>query len=157
MSPLDAAHAAKRNALRVAGVVLVVVGGLLTAAFSTEGYMILSPGQKAKQEFFDYHARELTIADKGKKLTSIPFHRLAPGKTFALPDATRRIDTTCANCPAIDHVYLYRSVEEIQAHVREAGLKIVAELALPVGSIPRERWSAERVEVNYAAVLEKQK
>jgi hypothetical protein len=32
VSPLDPAHAAKRNALRAAGVVLVVVGGLLTAA-----------------------------------------------------------------------------------------------------------------------------
>jgi SAM-dependent methyltransferase len=64
--------------------------------------------------------------------------------------------TTCANAPAIDHVYLYDSVEAIQSQLIDCGFRIEVELALPVESIPRERWSSEKTEVNYGALLSKQ-
>jgi 2-polyprenyl-3-methyl-5-hydroxy-6-metoxy-1,4-benzoquinol methylase len=63
--------------------------------------------------------------------------------------------TTCANAPAIDHVYLYDSVESIQTQLRSCGFNIDAELALPVGPTPRERWALDKTEINYAALLSK--
>lgn len=63
--------------------------------------------------------------------------------------------TTCANCPAIDHVYLYRSVEQIREEIREAGLSIVSDLALAVEDLPEVQWVKEQVEVNYGAMLQK--
>lgn len=60
--------------------------------------------------------------------------------------------TTCANAPAVDHVYLYDSVNHIRREIREAGLMIVSELALPVGDHPEHEWESLKVEVNYAAM-----
>ncbi len=61
--------------------------------------------------------------------------------------------TTCANCPAVDHVYRFHTVEEIVALLRGAGLRVVDDLALPAEDVPRERWLEELVTINYAGVL----
>ncbi len=61
--------------------------------------------------------------------------------------------TTCANCPAIDHVYHFHTVNEIRAAIREAGLTIVREISLPAEDIPEARWQVELVTINYAAIL----
>lgn len=72
--------------------------------------------------------------------------RLAPGGTMYL--------STCANCPAADHVYLFKSVREIRDMITGAGLHIVEDLALPLEeSVPPELWEAKRVNVNYAAIV----
>ncbi len=63
--------------------------------------------------------------------------------------------TTCANAPAIDHIYLYDSVEHIQRELRECGFEPVSELSLPVEDLPRDQWKNHKVEVNYAAMLTK--
>lgn len=64
--------------------------------------------------------------------------------------------TTCANAPSIDHIYLYDSVEAIQAQIGEAGLAIVDEKILPVEThVPRGLWREKRVEVNYGALCKR--
>lgn len=63
--------------------------------------------------------------------------------------------TTCANAPAIDHVYLYESVEHIHRHIHENGFTILSELVLPVEDVPADQWVEKKVEVNYAAMLKK--
>ena len=63
--------------------------------------------------------------------------------------------TTCANAPAIDHVYLYESVEHIKQDIQEAGFKIVSDLSLPVEDLPQEEWAKQKTEINYAALLTK--
>ena len=63
--------------------------------------------------------------------------------------------TTCANAPAIDHVYLYESVEHIQRELKESGFAPIAELALPVEDVPQKEWVEKRIEVNYSAMLRK--
>lgn len=63
--------------------------------------------------------------------------------------------TTCANCPAIDHVYHFHSVAEIRTHIASAGLSIVKDLALPADDIPEERWEEELTTINYAAILKR--
>lgn len=61
--------------------------------------------------------------------------------------------TTCANCPAIDHTYLYDSVGHIRRELNEAGFVILQDLPLAVGDLPEHLWEARREEVNYAAWL----
>jgi ubiquinone/menaquinone biosynthesis C-methylase UbiE len=64
--------------------------------------------------------------------------------------------TTCANCPAIDHVYHFHNVDEIRSLIRAAGLSIVRDVVLPLDDIPESRWQEELNTINYAAILEKQ-
>ena len=63
--------------------------------------------------------------------------------------------TTCANCPAVDHVYLFRDAEDIRTHLVNAGLRIVEDIALPIANLPTLGPSEAKVGVNYAAMLER--
>lgn len=63
--------------------------------------------------------------------------------------------TTCANCPAIDHVYLYENVSCIRREIRESGFDVVSDLPLAVGDFPKEVWDRSKVEINYAAMLKR--
>ena len=44
--------------------------------------------------------------------------------------------STCVNCPAIDHVYHFHTVDEIRDMFKRCGLKIVSEKVLPVENLP---------------------
>ena len=62
--------------------------------------------------------------------------------------------STCANSPALDHVYHFKSAEEIRDLITSHGFKIVKDLALPAEDVPPERWAAELTTINYCALLE---
>ena len=70
-----------------------------------------------------------------------------------LSDQGRAFITTCSNCPAIDHVYLFNSVEEIRTMIRDCNFEIVEELVLPVESLPPAEMERHKVGHNYAAVI----
>lgn len=72
---------------------------------------------------------------------------LAPGGAIFM--------TTCANCPALDHVYHFHNVKEIRTLIAGAGLKIEAEMALPSDPFPENEWEAQLVTVNYCCILTK--
>ena len=58
--------------------------------------------------------------------------------------------TTCANCPAKDHVFLFRNVDEIRKLIESCGLRIESELALRLD----DRSPPDALDlVNYAAVV----
>lgn len=61
--------------------------------------------------------------------------------------------TTCANAPAVDHVYLYDSVGHIRREIGECGFKIDADLALSVDGSDESKWENGKTEINYAAFL----
>ncbi len=63
--------------------------------------------------------------------------------------------TTCANCPAPDHVYQFHDVGEIRALLQDAGFVIRKDIALPAEDFPEEKWRDELVTINYAAILQK--
>jgi 2-polyprenyl-3-methyl-5-hydroxy-6-metoxy-1,4-benzoquinol methylase len=63
--------------------------------------------------------------------------------------------TTCANCPAIDHVYHFHTVKEIRDLIAEADLRIVDELALPSEPFAEEQWEQSLVTINYSAILKR--
>jgi 2-polyprenyl-3-methyl-5-hydroxy-6-metoxy-1,4-benzoquinol methylase len=62
--------------------------------------------------------------------------------------------STCANCPALDHVYHFHDAQEIRTLIKEAGFKIVSDLALPAEDVPEECWQEELVTINYCGLLE---
>jgi len=64
--------------------------------------------------------------------------------------------STCANCPSVDHVYHFHSVEEIRELIRDANLKIVTDLALPAEAIPEPEWAEKRVTLNYCGILKRE-
>ncbi len=76
-------------------------------------------------------------------------------KTLLAPHGTIYL-STCANSPALDHVYHFHNVTEIRELIRHQGFKIVKDLALPADNIPEEDWEKELVTINYCALLEHQ-
>jgi ubiquinone/menaquinone biosynthesis C-methylase UbiE len=61
--------------------------------------------------------------------------------------------STCVNCPALDHVYHFHTVEEIRSLIRDSGLSAAKEIVLPLLPVPEERWKDDLVTINYAAYL----
>jgi len=70
------------------------------------------------------------------------------------PDGTIFL-STCANCPAIDHVYHFHTIDEIRGLIQDTDLSIVRELVLPAEDIPEDKWQEELVTINYCAILER--
>lgn len=66
----------------------------------------------------------------------------------------RAFISTCANCPAIDHVHQFDDVEQIREMIKASGLKIIRDLPLPVENMTIEQAEAQRITINYCALLE---
>ncbi|HVJ42750.1 MAG TPA: class I SAM-dependent methyltransferase [Dongiaceae bacterium] len=62
--------------------------------------------------------------------------------------------STCVNCPAIDHVYQFNTVEQIRALLTDCGLAIKRDLPLPVEKMTVEAAEKNRITINYCALLE---
>jgi len=80
------------------GVMLLLVGGLITAASSAEGYVALGKNDTASR-FYDYHQRELTISKNGAVVMQVPIADVTKGKMIAgdFP-FTIKINDVCRNC-----------------------------------------------------------
>lgn len=63
--------------------------------------------------------------------------------------------TTCANAPAIDHIYLFDSPEHIESMIEAAGLKIEQSLHVPYAGKTLEECAKQRLGVNVAYFLSK--
>lgn len=74
------------------------------------------------------------------------FHRLLNknGKIFI---------TVAVWAANIDHIYLYRSAEEVRNHIRESGFKIEKELVQAVFEKDEKNPEKNKIPVNYAAIL----
>ncbi len=65
--------------------------------------------------------------------------------------------TTVAWAAFIDHIYLYKSANEIRAHITEAGFMIEKELVQNIFPKDKGRLNDSEVALNYSAILTKQK
>jgi SAM-dependent methyltransferase len=61
--------------------------------------------------------------------------------------------STCANCPAIDHVYQFDTVEQIRALITSSGLVIEKDLPLPVENMSVSEAEKQRITINYCALV----
>ena len=100
------------------GALILLLGGLLTALFAREGYMIIAEGQKSPY-VYDYHARELMIFEDDQALYAIPYSDLYIGQhldDLGLP-FDLRILSMCENCQISKREELSQGYapEELQA------------------------------------------
>ena len=61
--------------------------------------------------------------------------------------------TTCINSPAIDHIYLYESLEMLVEQIEKVGLKISNQLVVPYVNLTLEESMAKLLPVNVAMSL----
>ncbi len=81
------------------GVLMLLLGGLITSVFGIEGYLSLKKNEQGTQ-FFDYHQRLLTIRKNDISLLQIPLadmHKNQQIADNALP-FTLHIQDSCRNC-----------------------------------------------------------
>lgn len=63
--------------------------------------------------------------------------------------------STCANCPVVDHIHLYRTIDEIRKDIRSAQFKIVGEIVISIDNLPPEVWQAKKANLSYACLVSK--
>lgn len=61
--------------------------------------------------------------------------------------------STCVNCPAIDHVYHFHTVDEIRNMFKNCGLTIESEKVLPVEDAPMAEIVNQKITINYSAIV----
>ena len=81
------------------GVIVLVLGGLLTALDSREGYIVLSAGT-ATSTIEDYHQRVLAVYDGEQLITTRNHQDIGKGMVITHPDIpfSITIDTYCYHC-----------------------------------------------------------
>ncbi|MBI1215565.1 MAG: hypothetical protein GC185_07085 [Alphaproteobacteria bacterium] len=80
-------------------VLTLLLGGVLTALFSTTGFLDLAKGGASSAQFRDYYKKELVITRDGKDFRHVPQARLKPGAEIALEGgATLHVTDACRNC-----------------------------------------------------------
>ena len=110
-----------------------VLGDFLTVPLGTVGFDLIIMGEVLEH-----------VNDAPGFLTRAR-ESLRPGGSIFL--------STCANCPAVDHIYHFHNVDEIRALIRSVGLSIVRDTALPAEDVPEARWQQELVTINYSSIL----
>jgi cyclopropane fatty-acyl-phospholipid synthase-like methyltransferase len=73
---------------------------------------------------------------------------------LARPDAFIYV-TTCINAPAVDHIFLWRSTDELEALFKECGFAIREALRLPYEGRTLEQSVEQALSINVAYILEK--
>jgi 2-polyprenyl-3-methyl-5-hydroxy-6-metoxy-1,4-benzoquinol methylase len=63
--------------------------------------------------------------------------------------------TTCINAPAVDHIYLWRTTDDLEEMIRASGLRIVEPLRLPYQGKTLEESRELDLPINVAYVLAK--
>lgn len=63
--------------------------------------------------------------------------------------------STCINAPAVDHITLFRTIDEVRALVDACKMTIEKELVAPYNGTTLERSVAEKLPINVALVLSK--
>ena len=80
------------------GVLLLLLGGLITAASSIEGYVALAKNDSASS-FYDYHKRQLTISKNNAPVLRIALANIVKGNIISAPlPFSIRINDVCHNC-----------------------------------------------------------
>lgn len=79
------------------GALVLLIGGLLTAVFAREGYMVLGEGESSPY-VYDYHQRELMVFRDDLLYARIPFEALKIGEYQGVLPFTMHIRNLCENC-----------------------------------------------------------
>jgi len=61
--------------------------------------------------------------------------------------------STCVNCPAIDHVNEFLSIDQIEKLFKKAKLKVISKKVLPVERVTYKVALKKKITINYSAIL----
>jgi len=111
----------------------------------------------------EYHNVDILKFDSDKKYDFITMgevleHVNCPDKLLyklkeLLTSEGKAFVSTCVNAPAIDHVYHFKSVDEIRSEIDNCGLLIKDEKVLPAENLPLKEIEEKKIAVNYCAIL----
>ena len=111
--------------------------------------------QFTHSDFFTFLSnRRFDFITAGEVLEHVqdPVGFLVRMRAFLAPHGTVYL-STCVNCPAVDHVYHFRSVDDIRAVIADAKFVIADEHVLPAEDVPCAQWKEQLITVNYGAAL----
>lgn len=82
------------------GVILLLLGGLITASMAREGFMVIPEG-RSTNAMSDYQNRVLMLKDEnGDPVQTLPFSTLTEGRVIDVGTAQIKVLEACANCSA---------------------------------------------------------
>jgi hypothetical protein len=81
------------------GILVLLIGGMLTALTQEEGYIALKEGGSGSV-VSDYHDRIVRVEKDGARLADIPFYDLDVGRPLPGLSFTATVQMTCRNCAA---------------------------------------------------------
>ena len=81
------------------GVLVMLIGGLLTALYAREGFIAIPEGGHSAA-ISDYHQRELLVVKDNRIIAAIPHQKIRPGRTLRLEGTplTITVHNACRNC-----------------------------------------------------------
>ena len=68
---------------------------------------------------------------------------------------SRGFISTCVDCPSIDHVYHFTSVQHIRDTLIKNNLIIESEKVLPTENLPMNEIIKKKITINYCAMVKK--
>jgi SAM-dependent methyltransferase len=118
---------------------------------------------KPDQQNIEYHTADMLKLGLDKKYDFITMGEVLEHVNFPqellkklkdlLSDNGAAFVSTCVNCPAIDHVYHFKTVDEIRIMFKQCGLMIIDERVQPVEDLPMEEIVSKKITINYCAIL----
>lgn len=86
------------------------------------------------------------VENPQKLLTALSTQLKTDGSTFI---------STCVNAPAIDHVYHFKTVDEIRDLIIQSGFHIVKEIEIPSENVSQEKIEKYKIDILYGAIAKR--
>ncbi len=118
------------------------------------------PADAEKVTYYHKDMLELSLNDKfdfismGEVIEHVNFpDKLLTKLKGLLTPGGKGFVSTCVDCPATDHVYHFKSVEEIREMISSCGLAIIEERVCPVEDLPMEEIVRRKITINYCCII----
>lgn len=98
------------------GILLLLLGGIITAAVSQEGFMIIPEGRNINH-MSDYYKKVVHIKKDGTILNSVDFDELDTKQNIEIEDLTINILEKCENCGARAPSGIYKNLQDMAANM----------------------------------------
>ena len=129
-----------------AGVLLLMLGGMVSAWQGEEGFMILAPGERGSH-WMDYHQRELSLLQDGKVVWQRPWEDLRAGELAGMPFAAELIGKARnseaaeqGRRPAEDELEDEENVALAELRVQGRALQVSESGGMPLVSAGEQRY-----------------
>lgn len=110
-----------------------------------------------KKDFFQYGSdKKFDCIVMGEVLEHVENPMLMLKKIYELlSEEGKAFISTVINAPTLDHIFLFRSVEQVLDMIRNAGFDVVDYMCSTEGDIPMEKAVKRRQAINIAIIMKK--